>query len=163
LFKGPLARKREAEHSDRWGAEAQTKPYLVLRDTLNLRWTPSSSGGDETGRIEGWGCEEKVDTFLPEAEVIIHDSDLVWVNAYLIDRAFGGPEEGGWWYDTGHLLASVCAHQREADEWVARLTEDHADADGPYPIDSVLSQGKLLVVVEDFPGQSYPEVRPGYS
>lgn len=25
---------------------------------------------------------------------------LWYVNTYLIDRAYGGPEEGGWWYDT---------------------------------------------------------------
>lgn len=23
---------------------------------------------------------------------------------YDIDRAYGGPEEGGWWYDTGQLV-----------------------------------------------------------
>jgi len=31
----------------------------------------------------------------------------VYVNAYLTDRRYGGPEEGGWWYDTGEPLASV--------------------------------------------------------
>ena len=25
------------------------------------------------------------------------------VALYEVDRAFGGPEEGGWWYDTGEL------------------------------------------------------------
>lgn len=31
----------------------------------------------------------------------------VYVVVYEVDRAFGGREEGGWWYDTGHLVHSV--------------------------------------------------------
>ena len=23
---------------------------------------------------------------------------------YAVDRAYGGPEEGGWWFDTGELV-----------------------------------------------------------
>ena len=26
---------------------------------------------------------------------------------YLIDRAYGGPEEGGWWYDTGERVRII--------------------------------------------------------
>jgi hypothetical protein len=35
------------------------------------------------------------------------DGDPVWfVNIYETDRIFGGPEEGGWYYDAGHLMAT---------------------------------------------------------
>jgi len=29
---------------------------------------------------------------------------LYWVALYLVDLAYGGPEEGGWWYQTGTLV-----------------------------------------------------------
>jgi len=33
---------------------------------------------------------------------------MLYVNAYRVSRAYGGPEEGGWWYDVGepHRLHS---------------------------------------------------------
>ena len=30
----------------------------------------------------------------------------IYVNVYLIDLAYGGPEEGGWWFDFGQILSS---------------------------------------------------------
>lgn len=33
--------------------------------------------------------------------------DLLYVNAYLVCRVYGGPEEGGWWFNAGEPLASV--------------------------------------------------------
>ena len=39
----------------------------------------------------------------PEAESDLVKT-LVWVGLYLNDRTWGGPEEGGWWYDCGVLV-----------------------------------------------------------
>lgn len=33
--------------------------------------------------------------------------ELRYVNAYRVARFYGGPEEGGWWYDGGEPLASI--------------------------------------------------------
>lgn len=30
-----------------------------------------------------------------------------YINAYAVTRHYGGPEEGGWWYNAGEPLASV--------------------------------------------------------
>ena len=30
-----------------------------------------------------------------------------YANAYWTDRLYGGPEEGGWWYDTGEPIMSL--------------------------------------------------------
>lgn len=32
--------------------------------------------------------------------------ELIYVNAYEVTQHYGGPEEGGWWYDSGEVLAS---------------------------------------------------------
>ena len=44
-----------------------------------------------------------------------------YVNVYHVDQAKGGPEEGGWWYDTGVPHASI-----PVDEWA-----------GPEDLDTV--------------------------
>ena len=31
----------------------------------------------------------------------------IFVNVHRVQRAFGGPEEGGWWYDRGNYLESI--------------------------------------------------------
>lgn len=40
----------------------------------------------------------------------------VWVSVYRHSRCYGGPEEGGWWYDRYYLEGSV----RFADETLAQ-------------------------------------------
>jgi hypothetical protein len=32
---------------------------------------------------------------------------MLYINAYKVYRAYGGPEEGGWWYDMGTPVASI--------------------------------------------------------
>jgi hypothetical protein len=40
-----------------------------------------------------------------------------WVAVYETGREYGGPEEGGWWYDTGRLVASACLdYEADADD-----------------------------------------------
>jgi len=40
-----------------------------------------------------------------------------YVNVYSIDRLFGGPEEGGWWYDTGTPVLTVMVEHPEKCRW----------------------------------------------
>jgi hypothetical protein len=32
---------------------------------------------------------------------------MLYINAYIVSRCYGGGEEGGWWYDSGEPIASV--------------------------------------------------------
>ena len=32
---------------------------------------------------------------------------MLYLNAYAVTRHYGGPEEGGWWYNSGEPLASI--------------------------------------------------------
>lgn len=40
---------------------------------------------------------------------------VYYVNAYIVSRHCGGSEEGGWWYDAGHPIASVPYMGSESD------------------------------------------------
>ena len=43
------------------------------------------------------------------------DSSFVYLNVYVSDRRYGGPEEGGWWYDGWRALASIPLDAKLAD------------------------------------------------
>lgn len=92
----------------------------------------------------------------------------VYVAVFLEDRAYGGPEEGGWWYDTGDLVRTVWqgpASQAEAAEVYAERLNKKLETTlnhGRRPISSVLSEGRYRALVCNEPPASWPEQRPHY-
>jgi hypothetical protein len=97
------------------------------------------------------------------------------VAIYLCDRAYGGAEEGGWYYDCGELAKDfdfisrrkVFRTSGEAYAYASRLNRgeflQHHN-DGRPSIGSVLSQGRYRaeVFANDAPGH-FPAERPYYS
>jgi hypothetical protein len=99
------------------------------------------------------------------------------VAVYLVDKAYGGPEEGGWYYDCGQIVEEVL--EGIPVEEMVRLFIDEADAlswahtlqdkldGGPNvgrrEISSVLSEGRYGAIVTDgMPAHHWPAVRPRY-
>lgn len=83
-----------------------------------------------------------------------------WVTVYAVGRKYGGPEEGGWWYDTGRVvLTRPCATLAEAEDLAAHY-------EGVYPYtgrrSSVLGGKDWDVWVGEQPGADYPVKRPRY-
>ncbi|MBB3175456.1 hypothetical protein FHR90_003312 [Endobacter medicaginis] len=102
---------------------------------------------------------------------------LQWVVLYLIRQVFGGPEEGGWWYEAGEIVTDpelyrdlgglprafldpvdAHAYRRSLFEGEARLNGGRA------PLHSVLSDGlfELQVVGGPVPPPHFPATRPTY-
>jgi len=90
------------------------------------------------------------------------------VALYEIDRAYGGPEEGGWWFDTGtlvRLLALVPTEDRavklaeRANRLIERLQRHKRG------VDSVLYDGgrHRAIIYERLAPSIFPETRPTYS
>ena len=87
---------------------------------------------------------------------------------YEIDRAYGGPEEGSWWYDTGELvrllaLAPTEARAVQLADRANRLLErlqSHRRR-----VDSVLYDGGryAAIVFQLTAPPAFPEVRPHYA
>ena len=103
----------------------------------------------------------------------------IFVNAYEVDQLFGGPEEGGWWYDAGTPLASVRVRTEAGIERVkARLRAQLGPQYGLLPDGtpdpdwnngrpkrrrtSAAGEPDLEVYVEEHPARDFPEVRPHY-
>lgn len=87
-----------------------------------------------------------------------------YVNVYLADRAYGGPEEGGWWYDCGEAIRSFpCYTHRRAERVLLRVRRIVERANvGRRPKSSVLSTGVYECWIEDHPARDYPACRPHY-
>ena len=109
---------------------------------------------------------------------------MKYVNVYEVSKCYGGPEEGGWWYNAGELRESfgpitevkaeyLATSIREGDKprWQYQMgfnSTDGCDPDGNGD-DSYLMRGgpwgraKIKVYVQDKPGvKRFPEERPYY-
>lgn len=99
------------------------------------------------------------------------------VAVYLVDRAYGGPEEGGWYYDTAELstdprhvaLTRVYDRLPAAYNYANTLDETvlNVENEGRPEIWSVNSYGKLRALVFDMDEHSVlppymPDRRPHY-
>ena len=90
----------------------------------------------------------------------------IYVNVYETDRVYGGPQEGGWYYDCGNPVKVMPVPRDRAKRLLARVRERLGSInrnDRRRPGSSVLSTGDYLEAwVEDHPGREYPESRPTY-
>jgi hypothetical protein len=90
------------------------------------------------------------------------EAPVRFVNAYAVTRHYGGPEEGGWWYNHYDLLQSVPVDQVDAETMTEYLRLRHADV-AHGDIYSVLGGCELQILTEDEPGESATKERPHYS
>ena len=87
------------------------------------------------------------------------------LNEYLTDRAFGGGEEGGWWYDTGVFVKCHGTFPSREEAFAARDALDDYLAErreGLDPPDSVRCTGWPELLVEQHRGANFPARRPRY-
>ena len=114
----------------------------------------------------------------------------LFVNAYDVSSNYGGPEEGGWYYDSGEFLEGVPAtNEQQAQEIQQKLEAKYMgqnaerqppgttmlnDPDAVIPEDwepqsqaddesYVHSEGEIRVLIEEHPGRDFPTERPYYS
>jgi hypothetical protein len=93
------------------------------------------------------------------------------VSYYNVDRAFGGPEEGGWWYTYGipetqfDRFTRGFATEDEAYVYADRLNRHLSPKlnEGRYSISSVLSDGNYQAIVSEGYPRPFPEETPYYN
>ena len=101
---------------------------------------------------------------VPEGGECLTARVWMWVNVYLTSQAYGGSEEGGWYYSAGEPVASIAVRSvsslREAlakmQAWVEEENEQLP------PAHSVLSRGGYEVRIEKHFAREYPDSRPAY-
>lgn len=99
--------------------------------------------------------------------------ELLSVAVYETNRSYGGPEEGGWWYDVGKptdnpflgVLTRFFLKKEEAFAYRDSLESVVAEAnrrEGRRDPGSVLCDGYYEVLIMDGYPRAYPEERPYY-
>ena len=92
------------------------------------------------------------------------------VAAYDVAMAFGGREEGGWWYDRGSLIRvlRVFPNEDRAYEYSRKLntrlrSREFGPNQGRREYSSVFSDGEVRAIVCDTTAPAgFPERRPRY-
>ncbi len=85
-----------------------------------------------------------------------------YANVYLVQLAYGGPEEGGWWYDTGEFLYGLpIRNKRHGDRLLKRLRDRFHHLDDA-PKSNVNSNGEIQIYIERGRGKHFPTRRPIY-
>jgi hypothetical protein len=89
----------------------------------------------------------------------------IWISIYTITRQYGGPEEGGWWYNWyNHEFAlSILNDKEQIAEavsylWEMAREEEWVEGD----IYSVLGGQDISIRLEEHPGSGRSTERPYY-
>lgn len=84
---------------------------------------------------------------------------MKYVTAYEVTRHYGGPEEGGWWYDWYHPIETVpTIRTGVVKAYLQGKYEDRVEGDRF----SVLGGTAIAVAVEDEPCELATTERPFY-
>ena len=88
---------------------------------------------------------------------------MKFVNVYLVNRCYGGSEEGGWWFDAGEIVECVpCRNEVFARKVKESFEKGEYSNEGRRELSSVACGGVYEVVIEDRPGEDYPKEKPFY-
>ncbi|QGH76528.1 hypothetical protein SEA_DAUBENSKI_263 [Streptomyces phage Daubenski] len=86
-----------------------------------------------------------------------------WVNVYLIDRACGGSEEGGWWFNYGeNIEAWPHRSHRQAErtvEWAKTQRRYQGSNRSLYSVNHRLGD-TVEILIENREGASWSDYRP---
>lgn len=87
--------------------------------------------------------------------------DELWVNVYAVTRHYGGPEEGGWWYDQQTPVRCVPCVRWYSASIKERLEKEFKELDRG-DISSVNGGVEHRVHIEQKAGESDPQETPHY-
>lgn len=107
----------------------------------------------------------------------IPEPQFYTVAVYFVDKQYGGPEEGGWYYTSGERID--VSSEFEIDSFIPKTFKTWEEAlsyqndvnaildqgvnKGRRSISSVLSTGRYQAEArEGYPPKNYPEIRPHY-
>lgn len=136
---------------DRAGVADRTPPEPIHQRTCNRTMGLDPCDCDHAERWARWNAENA----------------RHFVNEYVVERRYGGPEEGGWWYDAGRFVRQHGAFVSEirAEELFERLLPRiEQQNDGKAPLDSVgsIGVGRHELMIDEHPGRNYPDRVPHY-
>ena len=86
---------------------------------------------------------------------------MIFVSAYVITREYGGPEEGGWWWNRWALIQTIPCERKDAPAIRSHLMDKYGDMK-EGDIYSVLGGQEIETAVEEEAGENETKERPHY-
>lgn len=87
---------------------------------------------------------------------------MIYVNVYSVTREYGGPEEGGWWYNALNFEHSEWVPIEEAEQTKKDLWEEFKGAERG-DIYSARGGVEIVILVEERRAQSETKEKPVWS
>lgn len=94
-------------------------------------------------------------------KISVSEDQIVYVNVYKVTRKYGGPEEGGWWYNDFECLEVYPVRNKNSDIIKKEMEEEYASIKHGN-IYSVLGGADLAVYIEFEPKQYETREKPHY-
>ncbi len=86
----------------------------------------------------------------------------LWINVYEVTRHYGGPEEGGWWYNREECIFSDKIHKGEDPDRTKRKVESEYEDLKEGNIYSVLGGTEIYVKIESEKAETEDIIIPHY-
>ena len=101
--------------------------------------------------------QQRIDRFNDWYSCFIADegTEPTVVTVHRIDHSFGGPEEGGWWFQTGEPIENVCIFSK--DQAIQQLLHLHEKYE-----DQEYKESDYDINLSTKYGSYYPLTRPHY-
>lgn len=93
-------------------------------------------------------------------DVIYYVDNRRFVNVYELSRDYGGPEEGGWYYDSGFPVLSIETTEEYAEAIADMLWEVFPNHGNRYSVIHYRKPSDHITVVEDHPAAEWSDYRP---
>lgn len=91
---------------------------------------------------------------------------MKFVSRYITEVCYGGPEEGGWWYnwDNFDKVIAICPENADAFSVCKALNikQQTEDKKAGIDYDSVNCHSYFIFLVEDMPEENQTKERPYY-
>ena len=89
-------------------------------------------------------------------EIRFKENDKCYISLYLTNRHFGGPEEGGWYYNTDHLSLTIPTlyNVNMIERVLHDVIKSRAELEIYGDIESVLGGQDGWIKIERIPGSS---------
>lgn len=157
-FLGACDQEVYCQCQDNWG-DGDPEPQPLTQGWISTQ--PKYRWSDDTEVHNVFMCDKHFE--------LLDRMPIYYVTVYECDKAFGGSEEGGWWYTYGEPQLdgrNKCFHDlKEAQNYrdMLAIDLDLDDNKGRRSIDSMASDGEARAIIDAdcFP-EPFPRRRPHY-
>lgn len=130
----------------------------MLKESIICPLCKGEGGYDN--KKEWINCEH-AECVLGVIDRVLEEDLIVFVTAYSITREYGGPEEGGWWYNRYKMLETYPVKNKISSLMKEELEKQYKNKKRGN-IYSVLGGVDIEVIVERRQGDNETKERPVY-